>query len=250
MDRRMAAPNDGERPTGGLSPAKGAHLRRISEDRYVLSAIAATLVVSLLAVALQGYDVRISAVFYEPGQGFPDSKVPALLALRWLGRVVPGVVISAFAVLAVGRLMRGRPWPALHDRTLVFLTLCWALAPGLLVNLVLKTHWGRSRPIATRDFGGNAPFTPAWWPWGECQANCSFVSGEASTAMVMIAFVFVSPERWRPAIVAGTLLWTAVISLNRVAFGAHYFSDVVISCGLTLIIVFALKALVLDRHAD
>lgn len=211
----------------------------------------ATLAASLIAVYWQHYDIRISELFYEPGQGFPVAREPFFMAIRRLGQLLPvGVVAALLATVAV-RLARRAPFSGLSDRALAFLGLCFAIGPGLIVNLILKSHWGRARPVATDVFGGKAPFTPAWLPSNSCTESCaSFVSGEASTAMVLIAFAFVAPKAWRPAIVAACVIWTIVISLNRVAFGAHYLSDVVIASGLTLLVVFALKALMLDGHGD
>ena len=233
-------------PVGDSASTTG--WQRIGRDRQIAWAIAATLGASLLAITLQQYDIRVSAVFYEPGQGFPVSREPFFIGLRTLGRVLPGVVIAALVILLAIRMLRRKPWAGLPDRAMVFLGLCFALGPGLLVNLILKSNWGRARPIATNDFGGTEPFTPAWWPWGGCHANCSFVSGEASTAIVLLAFAFVAPRAWRPAIAGGTILWTVIISLNRVAFGAHYLSDVVIATCLTLLVMFVLKAVILDPH--
>ena len=215
--------------------------------RPLLAVLLVTAAISITAFVFPQIDLWASALFYEPGQGFPLTHDKALLALRSLGRVVPGIVVAGLVVLVALRVWKQQPLAQLSDRGLLFLAACMALGPGLLVNLVLKSYWGRVRPISTDVFGGSQPFTPAWWPWGGCQANCSFVSGEASTAIVLIAFAFVAPSQWRRAIVSVTLVWTAVISLNRVAFGAHFLSDVVISCGLTLAVILALKALILDR---
>ena len=207
-----------------------------------------TAAISVIAIFFPQIDLWASALFYVPGQGFPASQDSLLLGLRSLGRVVPGIVVGVLVAVVARRVWTQQPLAHLCDRGLLFLCACMALGPGLLVNLVLKSYWGRVRPISTDVFGGSEPFTPAWWPWGGCHANCSFVSGEASTAIVLIAVAFVAPAAWRYAIVSATLIWTALISLNRVAFGAHFLSDVVLSCCLTLAVILALKALILDRH--
>ncbi|MEQ1650987.1 MAG: phosphatase PAP2 family protein [Hyphomicrobium sp.] len=190
-------------------------------------------------------DAQISALFYRPGVGFPLAADARLLNLRWLGRALPAAVIFFLIVLLAWRFMRRQPLDVLSDRALAFVVSCFAIGPGLLVNAFFKTHWGRSRPLATDLFGGTAHFTPAWWPWGDCLSNCSFVSGEASTAAVLFAFATVSGARYRRPLSMAVGLWTVAISLNRMAFGAHYFSDVVLSCCLTLLVVFALKGLLL-----
>jgi hypothetical protein len=55
----------------------------------------ATLAASLMAVYWQHYDIRISRIFYEQGQGFPLSREPFFMALRRLGQMLPGVAVAA-----------------------------------------------------------------------------------------------------------------------------------------------------------
>ena len=45
-------------------------------------------------------------------------------------------------------------------RTVVFLIATMALGPGLMANVLLKDHWGRSRPIDVKQFGGNERLSP------------------------------------------------------------------------------------------
>jgi hypothetical protein len=44
---------------------------------------------------------------------------------------------------------------------------------GLLVNGVLKEHWGRPRTIDVAQFGGIEHFVAWWDPRGDCPKNCS-----------------------------------------------------------------------------
>ncbi|MEI9804295.1 MAG: hypothetical protein WDN48_07260 [Pseudolabrys sp.] len=62
-----------------------------------------------------------------------------------------------------------------------------ALGPGLAVNVLLKDHWGRPRPIDVTQFGGMDKFVPWWDPRGACPNNCSFVSGDVAGAFWTIA---------------------------------------------------------------
>ena len=86
---------------------------------------------------------------------------------------------------------------------MIFLIATMVIGPGLIVNLGLKDHWHRPRPIQTQDFNGPNPFMPWYDDDGGCKKNCSFVSGEASTGFWMVAPASVLPPPWRgPAIVA------------------------------------------------
>ena len=61
---------------------------------------------------------------------------------------------------------------------MIFLAVSLLLAPGLLVNVVLKEVSARPRPNQVENFGGSAEFRP-WFRFdGACRSNCSFVSGE------------------------------------------------------------------------
>ena len=220
--------------------------RLVREPAFIAAAIM-TVGMSGLALVYPHLDLDVAGKFYTPDQGFPVAKDTVALLTRSLGRIIPGIAIAAVAVLAIIRLIAQAPLTYVKDRTLVFLALCFSVAPGLIVNVLFKGYLGRPRPIATQDFGGPLPFTPPWAWWGGCQANCSFVSGEASTAMMLMALVFVAPVRFRMAILIAVLIWTFNICLNRVAFGAHYLSDVVIACGLALACIAVFKVLVLDR---
>ncbi|MDK9698501.1 MAG: phosphatase PAP2 family protein, partial [Siculibacillus sp.] len=135
---------------------------------------------------------------------------------------------------------------AIPMRRLLFLATSMALGPGIVVNSILKEFWGRPRPRQITDFGGAMEFYPAWIPGGACPSNCSFPSGEASSAMWLVAFVFVVPERWRKPALAIALAWAAVISFNRMAFGAHFLSDVLIGWGLVATIVLACRRFFLE----
>jgi hypothetical protein len=77
-----------------------------------------------------------------------------------------------------------------------------ASGAGLMANVLLKDHWGRSRPIDVTQFGGNERFVAWWDPRGNCASNCSFVSGDVSGA-----FWTVAPRGIGAATVARHRLW-------------------------------------------
>ncbi len=110
------------------------------------------------------------------------------------------------------------------------------IGPGIFVNGVLKQYVLRSRPRDTVPFGGDLPFVPVGEWHGACAGNCSFVSGEAALAPIMLLSVLLFPKSWqRPAII---VLWpcSVAMALLRVMVGAHYISDVVLGYGLTVLI--------------
>ncbi len=112
-----------------------------------------------------------------------------------------------------------------------------AIGPGLVVNLGLKDHAHRPRPIQTTEFGGPFEFRP-WYRFdGACRTNCSFVSGEGAEAFWMVAPASLAPPPLQAPAVAGALLFGVLTSLLRMAFGGHYLSDVILAALVMLIIV-------------
>jgi lipid A 4'-phosphatase len=152
-------------------------------------------------------------------------------------RVTPFVVLAVYAALwAAKRLGAGLRWGP-SGRAMIFLIATMAIGPGLIVNLGFKDHWHRPRPVQTQDFNGPNPFVPWYDDNGGCKMNCSFVSGEASTGFWMVAPASVLPLPWRaPAIVAAFAFGFGA-SLLRLAFGGHYFSDVLLGGLITLIVI-------------
>lgn len=108
---------------------------------------------------------------------------------------------------------------------------------GLLVNLTLKGLWGRPRPIHLEMFGGDAPYIAPWQITDWCADNCSFVSGEGASSAWMVAAVALMPEPWRRMLLAPVATYAVALSMNRIAFGAHFLSDIVLSWSLVAVVM-------------
>ncbi|TPQ49673.1 phosphoesterase PA-phosphatase [Prosthecomicrobium hirschii] len=232
-------------PRGGPGP-DGRRARRRLADRPVLACLAATLVVSLVFLALPQLDRAATGLFYGP-DGFAAATDPWLVGLRLAGRIVTRIAIVGLVVLLIAKALAPDRVARVPLRALLFLAASLAVGPGLAVNLTLKQYWHRPRPAETDLFGGDFPFGLPWMPTGGCVADCSFPSAEASAAIWWVAVALVVPVRWRKVATVAALLWATAISLNRIAFGGHYLSDVLIAWCLTLTLVFLLRDLILIR---
>lgn len=198
---------------------------------------AVVLLISAVFLAFPEIDLAVSDAFYAAGRGFPSAREGWLVAFRNSVDLlaVAGVVILLGSLAA--KLVRpDRPSPIGPNRVL-FLLWSLALGPGLLVNVILKDHWGRPRPSMVTAFGGGSPYVPVWQVSDFCARNCSFVAGEPATAAWLVGFAFLLPIRWRvPGIVAAAV-YALLIGLNRIAFGGHFLSDVLLSYGLTFLVM-------------
>jgi membrane-associated phospholipid phosphatase len=112
----------------------------------------------------------------------------------------------------------------------LFVLLCVILGPGLIINLVLKDHWGRPRPRQTVELGGQyeyvQPFVPAQFntprksfPCGHCSVGYLYAAGWWLWRRSRPRYAAVS-------LMAGLTLGT-LLGIGRMAAGAHFLSDAV-----------------------
>jgi membrane-associated PAP2 superfamily phosphatase len=187
-------------------------------------------------------DLAIAGLFFdETTRRFPAASNPYLAMLR-----DHGLIAVTTCVVCVGlAMLRLLPWrlPSLSPRVAGFLALSLVLGPGLLANGILKPHWGRPRPIEVTQFGGDLTFVEWWNPTGACQANCSFISGEASTAAWMFGPAMLVPEPWRALAIGAAAAFTIVTSGARIAVGGHFFSDALFGALATILILLVMQKL-------
>lgn len=199
--------------------------------------------VSALFIAFPQIDTGLAGLFHDPS-GFPASRLGVLLGLRRFGEQTIGLVLIVLLASLIAKIV----WPyramAIRPRSTLFLLAGLALGPGLVVNGLFKNFSGRPRPIQVELFGGNEMFVRAWQFGGQCVQNCSFISGEASTAIWLMSLVLLAPRSWRPALAVPLALIVLALSINRMAFGGHFASDVMISWGITLLIILVLHRLI------
>lgn len=199
--------------------------------------LVATVALSLVFFIFSGLDIWFSRQFYDAKIGFAAQRIPALQWLRDLAAILIWLIVGALAISLLVKLIRpGKPSPIAPVKSL-FLFSTLVIGPGILVNGIFKAFWGRPRPIAIEEFGGEFPFVEAWRISGYCDSNCSFVSGEASTAIWLIALALVVPLAWRSRVAIVALVLAVMFSLNRVAFGGHFLSDVLLSWTMTLLVI-------------
>ncbi len=212
----------------------------VPTTRLILATLLATGALSLLFLAFPRIDIWVSSLFYRPENGgFSLGWRPPLTTVRTFGHVVIWLVVAALIASVVIKLARPtRPSP-ISPSTVNFMLWSLALGPGLLVNLLFKNYWGRPRPEQLEMFGGDAPYIAVWTHSDLCHLNCSFVSGEASAAIWLAGLALVVPRRWRIPTLVVTLLFATAMSVNRIAFGSHFVSDVVIGWGLTILVMLA-----------
>ncbi len=162
------------------------------------------------------------------------------------------LLLSAIALGVLGLSFlrsRSRIW----RRRAVFIIVSMLIGPGLIVNICLKDHWGRPRPEQVKEFGGQLDFKPLLVKGREGQGH-SFPSGHASIAFEFLVFYFIWRRRrlWAFTALAGGLGLGLMMSVARMAAGAHFLSDVLWSGGITFMVSWVLYYFVfrIPEHED
>ena len=153
----------------------------------------------------------------------------------WINAQIPTVfrfmVFAAFAGWLFTSFSRyGKQWRL----QLAFLALAGTFGPGLVVNHVFKDNWQRARPYQVEQFGGPQQFTRAAVITDQCDNNCSFVSGHVACGFFFVSLMLVHRRRQVAWAVAG-ITTGLVIGFARMADVAHWLSDVLWACPITLL---------------
>ena len=178
-------------------------------------------------------DLITSSLFTDPETSrFIYARQPFLLFLYETVYLLSGtVIIVTLLLLIISYLPKINTYTkvsAIRKRHLIYVLLCVALGPGLVVNAIFKDQWGRARPHQIEYFQGDKIFTPAFVMTDQCPSNCSFVSGHASMGFFFYTFGFLFVKRrlffWGLGTGLGTLFGSA-----RIIQGSHFLSDVIFS---------------------
>jgi lipid A 4'-phosphatase len=206
---------------------------RLRRTQAILACFAAS---ATLLVLFSGVDIRISRLFYHDGFYMAHQHWTQLLhaGVTWV--IVASIGLVA-AVYAFNRLAARNLW-GVDGRKLTYLLLVLALGSGFMVNGMLKDGFGRARPRDITEFGGTAQFTPAFAPSSACDSNCSFSSGDSAGAFYTLALTFAFGRR--RLLTTATVGFGVLVSASRIASGAHFLSDTVVSFFVMLLVADAL----------
>ena len=178
-------------------------------------------------------DIWMTDLFHDAADGFWLKNLYLPYRLRRLGIVAPRLIIILLVLFLIARLF----WPQLKKvfslAPVLYLIAAAVIGPGLIVNGLFKAYWGRARPIQTDLFGGSSPFSEVWVVAGNCQNNCSFVSGEGAMSFWMLGLLLLLPIAWRKLSFWIIAAFVVLVSFNRILFGGHYLSDIFLSWAIT-----------------
>jgi len=197
------------------------------------------LIIALALAAITGVtfalypelELNIARPFYEIINGsrnvFALRFSPPLLLARDIGLWIGALLVAPAVAALLIKLILPRRKLLIPGRAIVFLVMTLVLGPGLLVNVMLKDHWGRPRPIEVTQFGGSDRYVLWWDPRGTCEKNCSFVSGDVAGTFWTLAPAALAPPQWRALAYGASLALGTGMGVIRVMQGGHFVSDVI-----------------------
>jgi lipid A 4'-phosphatase len=227
-----------------MHAASGAASERtLARIIFIILTGLAVLTGLVFAVA-PGLDLAVASFFHEVAVRATMPRLyRAIEVLRFLEPVITTLAIApAIAIVALKMFWPKRP-TLMPGRAALFLIVSLVLGPDLLVNAVLKEHWSRPRPGMVTGLGGAMDFKPWWDPRGACPRNCSFVSGETSSAVWLVAPALLVPAPWRTIAIGGAAVYATAVAFMRVLIGGHFLSDVIFAAIFTGLVIWATHGL-------
>jgi membrane-associated phospholipid phosphatase len=191
-------------------------------------ALAVAILAGLLFAVFPQLDLFLARLFYNSAlQRFAFSPLAGAEYVRRGAMLVAWAFAVPAIVAIVAKVIRPDKPLLISGRAVIFLLSTIFLTAIVLPDVVFKHHWGRPRPIATVEFNGSQQFKPWWDPRGADPRSTSFFSGEAATAFWTYAPAALAPAPFRPLAYLAATIFGLTTGILRMAFGAHYASDVI-----------------------
>jgi lipid A 4'-phosphatase len=205
---------------------------RYFKSRRSRTILACFATLSLLFMLFPRLDIYISRMFFD--RGFYLSRQAWTMTVHESMGYFLGLSLTAVVGLYLWNKLAKQNLCGLDGKRVVYVFAVLIVGAGLIVNVVLKDNFGRARPRDIAEFGGSKLYTPPFVASAECDKNCSFSSGEAAGGFFALALAQALSRRRVWAVAAGGL--GAFVSFCRIASGAHFLSDTVVSLFVMLIV--------------
>lgn len=195
-----------------------------------------TTILSILLYLNPDLDIEISRIFYdESSRSFPlRNHIISIILYKIvyvLASGIGGLCVVAFFMHI--RKIESKYLPT--KRFLAFILISLIIGPGIIVHWGFKEEFERARPVNIEEFGSTKKYTGPYIVSN--QHGKSFISGHSSMGFFMTAFAFYFTGRKRKIAYVAGILFGTITATARVVQGAHFFSDVVLSAIITLLVI-------------
>ena len=198
--------------------------------RFVRWVVIPLLILAVLTAfgRFTGFDLGAEKAIYRAGGNswsFGESGFWKFLYNNGSALAAVSVILSFVGFLLSWSTERFRKW----RRAFLFAPLFLMISSGVIVNGILKEHWGRPRPKQLLVFGGHQEFEPVL-TYDPSSKGKSFPCGHATTGFFFLGGFFLL-RRHRKGLARGFLafglIFGVLMGLARMTQGGHFFTDVV-----------------------
>jgi len=211
---------------------------KIKNTSLLLKTNVVFLIIGVFLTTGYAFDIFLSSFFYyEDAQFFLQSQQVLSVIFREI--LLPLLVLYVFVLPIIGNFV------PIHQiyfgykfrfKEIIFIWITGVTTLILVVHVLLKNMWGRTRPNDILQFGGNDVFSP-WYKFGDsCFSNCSFVSGDASVGFTLIVFYFITKKN---IYIYLSILFGLSLGFIRIIAGGHFLSDIIFSQIIVTSIIFS-----------
>ncbi|MDP8221420.1 MAG: phosphatase PAP2 family protein [Candidatus Stygibacter frigidus] len=180
-------------------------------------------------------DISIEKHFYDQSTGWVQAKeVPWKQIFDFTS--IPALLLAVYALVGIilgYNFKRFAP----YRKIFLYLVTLMIVAPGLIVNTVLKENFGRPRPRSITEFGGKYQYE-APLAYDSSSPGNSFPSGHASMGFYFLGVYVLFRKRKKFIAGAGLaigILWGGLVGYTRMLQGGHFLSDVIWSAAIVYI---------------
>lgn len=212
--------------------------RTLKRAQLELAALLFLMAATTAVFWLTDLDFQVANLFYHPGHAVDDWPFRHFGIIRFLyDYAFPFTVVSGLVALIVYIAGHFHSFTRRFRRRALFVLLVIALGPGVVVNLVVKDHWGRPRPVHIQQFGGEYSYVPPA-KFGHTPDK-SFVCGHCSVGYAFFVLYFLS-QNHKVLYFLLTLSLAWMMGFTRMTAGGHFLSDVLWSGYLVFLVAYAL----------
>lgn len=204
--------------------------------RIVSRSLVFTGIFSLLPVVFPNLDLIISGLFFSKENGFYLKNNFFVYGVYAITPILTKIFIGLCCAHATIIWLKARSLAKVIRIGSSFLIIAAILGPGLVVNSGLKEFSGRARPREIEQFSGNKEFSKPFLISDQCKRNCSLSSGHAAMGYFFTGIAYTVKLRYFTATYCLGLLFGSFVGLSRIMMGGHFFSDVMFSAFIVLLI--------------
>jgi lipid A 4'-phosphatase len=174
------------------------------------------------------FDILISSFFYKDGTWSGNTNFITVFLRKYGTWFANLTAIISLVLLFIHKKKR---------KLYTYMILVLLVGSGLVVNVLMKGHWGRPRPRIIKEFNGKENYRSFLRPKFQLKKYtgdyASFPSGHAANGFYLFAFffmfIYLKKKKLSYLSLSFALVYGVLMSYTRISQGAHFFSDVVCS---------------------